>query len=91
MALKKEQVHAAATYSTEAEQDHKPAKEKKTAISFYVRPSIYEQIRRLARFKGVAAGTLIDEVLEAYLNDHRAELEAYDNLTAQLQAQQLKK
>ena len=93
MALKKEQVKsAAATYTTEPEQEHKPKpKEKKTAISFYLRPSVYEEVKRLARFKGMSAGNLIDEALNIYLDEHRDELEAFDKLTAKLQAKKEKK
>lgn len=87
MAIKKEQVKkAAASYTTEQEQERQPVKEKKTAISFYVRPSVYEDIKRLAHYRGISAGTLIDDTLAAYLEDHRDELTAYDEFTAKMQA-----
>ena len=87
MAIKKEQVkHAAATYTTETEQEHQAAQEKKTPISFYIRPSVYEDLKRLARYKGMSAGALIDETMGAYLEEHRAELKAFDDFTAKMQA-----
>ena len=93
MALKKEQVKsAAATYTTEPEQEHKAQpKEKKIGISFYLRPSVYERVKHLARFQGVAAGTLIDEALNIYLDEHQDEIEAFEKLTAKLQAKKEKK
>ena len=86
MAIKKDQIKTiAATYTTEPEQARKPAKEKKTPISFYIRPSIYEELKRLARYQGTTAGTLMDTVIADYLDQHREELREYDRFMARMQ------
>lgn len=87
MAIKKEQVkHAAATYTTETEQEHQAAREKKVAISLYIRPSVYEDIKRLAHYRQTSAGTLIDNIVGEYLEANKAELKEYDDFIADMKA-----
>lgn len=71
------------------------AKEIKKAVSFFVIPSNYEKIMRLASYRAAAgektdagqpmsAGALINEAIAEYLTAHEEELSAWENLTAKL-------
>jgi hypothetical protein len=87
MAIKKEQVNkaAAASYTTEPKKERKP-KEKKAPISFYITPSNYEEMKRLAKYRGVSVGSLIDDTLAAYLDECHEEIQAYDEFAAKMKA-----
>jgi len=87
MAVTRKQIKsAAASYTTEPEQERQPAKEKKTTTSFYIYPSLYADVKRLAGYRRISTGSLINEILSDYITAHRDELEAYDKFTAKMEA-----
>lgn len=95
MAIKKEQIqkmqkNPVNTYDEERQRQPEPEREKKQPISFYITPSNYADIKRLAHYRAMSAGSLIDEVLGAYLEEHRDELTAYDEFTKKMQAKNKK-
>lgn len=87
---------------TPAEPPKTPVKKKQPArrevrkpISFYIEPSLYEQMQTLARFRAatgeknrqgqaVGAGSLINEAIAEYLERNRDELEQWEQLSAQM-------
>lgn len=72
-----------------------PRHEVRKPISFYIQPSLYEQMQTLARFRAasgeknkqgqaVGAGSLINEAIAEYLERNKEELEQWEQLSAQM-------
>lgn len=66
--------------------DPTPTKEKKISTSFFVTPSTYKAVKRLAGYRGISIGSLMDKALGEFVEAHADELEEWDNLTAQLRS-----
>ena len=87
--MKEKMRRAAAPYTAEEKQECQTQlveNEKKVVTSFYVLPSVYDDIKRLAGYRRVSAGSLINEILSDYVEASRYELAAYDAFSAQMEA-----
>ena len=61
-----------------------PERERKTGVSIYLRPSVYEAVKRLARCRGTSAGQIIDVALDEYLDENREEIQAFEEFEAKM-------
>lgn len=74
-----EQYSPAATYiSPMAAEDEKERKSKR--LNLLIRPSVYEQVEKIATMQRKSVNELINIVLEAYAADHAAEVARYEEV-----------
>lgn len=85
MAIKKQQVNAAASYLQPEEPTTTAKKEKKKPVSIYIEPSVYETIKELAHYKQTSAGKLICNMMSEYLDDHAEELKMFRGFYSQME------
>lgn len=61
-------------------QPEKEERERKKRVSLSIRPSVYEDIQRIAYVQRKSVSDLMDSLMEKYRAEHTEELEEYKKL-----------